>query len=282
MFNHQGLSPGKPKAHKYNPEYSGLCLTVQVEKYNPNEVHSDKGYLMRKTQLSVEEIAALAPKTLGPYIDHTLLKPDAAESDIERLCREAVTHQFFGVCVNSLWLKFIVKLLDKTPVAKVAVVGFPLGSVAIDVLEYETNWCANHGANEIDMVLPVGFLKAGMSVGSTIEKVVRAAGPKIGVKVILETCLLNDDQKKKACREAAVAGAQYVKTSTGFSTGGATLDDVRLMRAEVGQKLGVKASGGVKTWKDALEMLKAGATRIGTSSGVAIATSLDLGSSGGY
>jgi deoxyribose-phosphate aldolase len=206
---------------------------------------------------------------IASLIDHTLLKPDTTGAMIEGLCREAVDYQFFSVCVNPLWVPPAVELLEgKTPVV-CSVVGFPLG--ATPLAAEEARWAVAHGAREVDMVLPVGLLKQGdnEAVLRFIREVVTAV-PAIPVKVILETCLLTDKEKLKACSVSLEAGAAFVKTSTGFSSGGATLSDVRLMSNSVGQFMGVKASGGIRSFAAAIAMVEAGATRIGTSSGIAI------------
>ncbi len=209
--------------------------------------------------------------TLSQYIDHTLLKPEATEAQIVQLCQEAKEHNFYSVCVNSMYVPLCKKLLTGSTVKICSVVGFPLGAMASNAKAYETQLAVENGADEIDMVLSVGALKQGQIqyVEDDIRSVVQAASGRI-VKVILETCLLNDDEKKSACKAAMDAQANFVKTSTGFSTGGATLDDVRLMKSIVGSLLEVKASGGIKNAQQAKDMIAAGASRLGTSSGVTI------------
>lgn len=211
---------------------------------------------------------------LPRYIDHTLLKADATAAQIDRLCAEAVTYGFFSVCVNSRWVPHCARVLSGSGVSVCAVVGFPLGSAAGEVKAFEAAWAADAGASEIDMVLPVGPLLDGdeSAVLSDIRAVVKAVEGRAIVKVILETGYLNEEQKRSACRLAEAAGARFVKTSTGFGPGGATVADVRLMRAAVSPQVQVKASGGVRDLNAALAMIEAGATRIGTSSGVAIVT----------
>ncbi len=208
---------------------------------------------------------------LARTIDHTLLKPDATLPDIERLCREAVEHGFFSVCVNGSWVKAAAEFTQGTGVAVAAVTGFPLGAMSTGAKARETEIAVADGASEIDTVLQVGRLKQGDDayVREDLRAVVAAAQGRV-VKVIFETCLLNEEQKIRACRLAVEAGAAFVKTSTGFSTGGATIEDVRLMVREVGGRCQVKASGGVRDRAAALAMIEAGATRLGTSSGVAI------------
>lgn len=209
---------------------------------------------------------------VASIIDHTLLKPAASPRDIDLLCAEAERYQFKSVCVNPVFVAQAVQVLRSSPVRVCAVIGFPLGATLTSVKSYETRQVVDAGAREVDMVIPVGMLKAGQHryVENDIAEVVRAAGRNVVVKVILETCLLTDDEKRLACRIARSAGADFVKTSTGFSTGGATADDVRLMRETVGSALGVKASGGMKTLEDARTMIESGATRLGTSASVAI------------
>lgn len=208
---------------------------------------------------------------LAKFIDHTLLKPEARDSDIEKICREAAEHGFFSVCVNSSWVKFAVAQLKGTDVAVASVTGFPLGAMSSEAKAFETKQAIADGATEIDTVLHVGRLKQGDDayVLADLRGVVEAAqGHK--VKVIFETCLLNDEEKERACRLSVEAGAAFVKTSTGFSTGGATLDDVKLMHRTVAGRSAVKASGGIRDRAAALAMIEAGATRLGTSAGISI------------
>jgi deoxyribose-phosphate aldolase len=208
---------------------------------------------------------------IARFIDHTLLKPDATREEIAGLCREAKTHGFFSVCVNSSRVALAARELHGSSVQIAAVTGFPLGAMSSAAKAFETGEAVKHGASEIDTVMAVGHLKDGDTgfVLDDLRGVVSAAGPA-KVKVILETCLLTDEEKILACRLALDAGAAFVKTSTGFSTGGATLDDVRLMVAAVAGKCGVKASGGIRDLESARSMLEAGATRLGTSNGVKI------------
>ena len=210
---------------------------------------------------------------LNKYFDHTVLKAEASEEDVRKLCREAAEEKFFSVCVNSCYVPLAVSQLTGTEVKVAAVAGFPLGACSTDVKVFETEWCCQAGAAEIDMVLQIGALKEGRAdvVREDIRAVVDAAA-KHGaiVKVILETCLLTDEEILLACQLSEEAGAAFVKTSTGFSTGGATAADIALMRKTVGPEMGVKASGGVRTREQALAMIEAGATRIGCSSTKAI------------
>jgi deoxyribose-phosphate aldolase len=215
---------------------------------------------------------SLSSADLASYIDHTMLKPDATAATIETLCAEAAEHRFRAVCVNGGWTERCVKRLRGTGVGVAVVVGFPLGAMASRIKAQEARHAVEEGADEIDMVLNIGSLKSGDwdHVRQDILAVTRVTGTHKKTKVILETCLLTDEEKVKACQIAEDAGAAFVKTSTGFSTGGATVHDVSLMRRTVGSTVEVKASGGVRSWSDALSVINAGATRIGTSSGIAI------------
>lgn len=207
-------------------------------------------------------------------IDHTLLKPDASESDIRRLCEEAARFGFASVCVNPGWVKTAAEVLKGTDVAVCTVIGFPLGATLPDVKAYEARRAIFNGAREVDMVINIGKLKSGdiCAVEDDIRAVAEAAHENVVLcKVIIETALLTDEEKVMACLAAKNAGADFVKTSTGFSKGGATVEDILLMRRTVGSSLGVKASGGVKGIEDARAMFAAGATRIGASVGVKIA-----------
>jgi len=213
----------------------------------------------------------LSPKDIAPYIDHTLLKPAATARELDDLCSQAVRFGFYGVCVNpSLISLASSKLKGETPVP-ISVVGFPLGATLPEVKAFETRDVVQRGAEEIDMVLNLGAFKAGDDalVLKDVQAVVQAAAG-FPVKVILETALLSDDEIVKACLICVDAGARFVKTSTGFGPGGATVEAVRLMRQTVGPDIGVKASGGISTYKDALSMIEAGASRIGASASVAI------------
>src|SRR6266542_23938 len=207
-------------------------------------------------------------------IDHTLLKPDATESEIKRLCEEAAQYHFASVCVNPTWVRVSACHLQGTGVPVCTVIGFPLGATLSDVKAYEARRTIMDGAREVDMVINVGALKSGDDclVEHDIRSVVEVAHEyNVTCKVIIETALLTDDEKVRCCLAAKAAGADFVKTSTGFSKGGATVADIALMRRTVGSDLGVKASGGVKGLDDARKMVEAGATRIGASVGVKIA-----------
>ncbi|KQX64810.1 deoxyribose-phosphate aldolase [Paenibacillus sp. V4I3] len=217
-------------------------------------------------------MSTLSAKEIAKYIDHTLLKQDASTAAIHKLCEEAAKHQFFSVCVNSQFVGTASKALEGTGVKVAAVVGFPLGASLSEVKAFEAAKAVENGAAEIDTVLPIGLLLEGQydAVRSDIKQVVDAVKGKAIVKVIMETGFLNDEQKAAACRLSEEAGAHFVKTSTGFGPGGATVEDVRLMRQNVSDTIGVKASGGVRDLQTAIAMIEAGATRLGTSSGVAI------------
>ena len=208
---------------------------------------------------------------LAPYIDHTLLKADATRAQLEKLCAEAIEHQFATVCVNGSRVELAYSLLEESDVQVCAVVGFPLGTMDADAKRYETEAAVDSGAGEIDMVMNVGRFKDGEHdyIVREIRDVVEAADDRV-VKVILETCLLSDDEIVQASKLVVQAQAHFVKTSTGFGSAGATLEHVKLMREAVGQFAGVKAAGGVRNAEDAHGMVEAGATRIGTSNGVAI------------
>lgn len=209
---------------------------------------------------------------LNKYIDHTLLKPDAKRSDIDKICDEAAEYGFMSVCVNPAWIGYVARKLEGTGVLPCCVVGFPLGATMPEVKAFETDRCIAVGAKEVDMVINIGAAKDGdwRTVEDDIAAVVKAADKRATVKVIIETCLLTDEEKAEACRCAVRAGADFVKTSTGFSTGGATESDVALMRGMVGAEMGVKASGGIRDRTAAMKMVEAGASRIGASASIKI------------
>lgn len=219
-------------------------------------------------------------QNIATLIDHTLLKQDATRNQIEKLCEEAKEYTFASVCVNPTWVNLSAKLLQGSPVKVCTVIGFPLGASTTEVKAFETSNAIENGAEEIDMVINVGALKDQdyNFVQKDIEAVVQAAKGKAIVKVILETCLLTDEEILRASEISKLAGADFVKTSTGFSTGGATVSAVKLMRSAVGPELGVKASGGVRSLADLQAMVDAGATRIGASSGVEIVKGLESNS----
>ena len=208
---------------------------------------------------------------IAKYIDHTVLAADARKEKIEALCKEAYQNGFASVCVNSCWVSLAAKLLEGTEVKVCTVVGFPLGAMDSVSKADEASNAVRNGADEIDMVINIGFLKSGM-YDEALEDIreVRKATEGKTLKVIIETCLLTDEEKRKACELSEEAGADFVKTSTGFSTGGATVEDVALMKSVVGDRLRVKASGGIRDYKTAKAMIEAGASRIGASAGVRI------------
>ena len=213
----------------------------------------------------------LSAHTLARYIDHTLLKADATAKDIEQLCREAMEYHFWSVCVNGSRVAQAYTLVENSGVKVACAVGFPLGAMSADAKRLEVEAAVDDGAQEIDVVLNIGRLKDGdhAYVLRELRDIVEAADER-SVKVILETCLLTREEKIQACQLVVESGAHFVKTSTGFSTAGATTHDVQLLRETVGENFGVKASGGIRDLKVALGMIQAGATRLGTSSGVAI------------
>lgn len=211
------------------------------------------------------------PAELAGYIDHTLLKPEATVDDVKKICKEAVVHHFASVCVNPSYIKLVADELRGSGVTPCCVAGFPFGTHTPEAKAAETAQAVANGAGEVDMVINVGAIMSGdwALVERDIAAVVAAAG-SAKVKVILETCLLSDEEKVKACEISKKVGAAFVKTSTGYSSGGATIHDVALMRATVGPDVGVKASGGVRTYEDAVAMLNAGANRLGASAGIKI------------
>ncbi|MBP3448865.1 MAG: deoxyribose-phosphate aldolase [Spirochaetaceae bacterium] len=218
---------------------------------------------------------------LAKMIDHTILKANATESDIEKLCQEAKQYEFASVCVNPYWVSFASNLLKDTNVKVCTVIGFPLGATSSESKAYETEIAILQGADEVDMVINVGAMKNNktdivendiLSVVNSARKTGKTQNKNIIVKVILETCYLTKDEIKNACICAKNAGADFVKTSTGFGTGGTTTEDVALMKQTVGETMQVKASGGIRDYETAIKMIEAGASRIGTSSGITICT----------
>ena len=222
--------------------------------------------------LRKKERDKMANFNMARFIDHTLLKADSTKEEIIQLCKEAKQYQFKTVCVNPFWVKTAAEQLRGTEVGVATVVGFPLGATSTFTKVAETRDAIAAGATEIDMVINIGALKSNdeMTVYQDIRQVVRAAEGQAAVKVIIETGYLSDEEKKRACMIAKEAGADFVKTSTGFGPGGATVEDIQLMREAVGPQIGVKASGGVRDFETAKAMIEAGATRIGASAGVAI------------
>lgn len=213
--------------------------------------------------------------TIAKTVDHTLLKPTAVAEQVRELCAEARANHFASVCINPRWVPLAAKELAGSDVLVCTVIGFPLGANQGELKAEEAKLAVKQGAQEVDMVIDIGSLKGAdhKAVEDDIRGVVKAAG-KATVKVIIETCFLSDDEKRTACELAKKAGAHFVKTSTGFGTGGATVEDVKLMRKAVGDSMKVKASGGIRSYHDAIAMLEAGADRIGTSSGVSIVSEL--------
>jgi len=254
-------------------------------KGRPQLLACREGICLLRTEEGLKEVHAdeLPPLVdLGPLIDHTLLKPAAWVAEVDQLCDEALEHEFASVCVNPYWVTRCVRRLEGSVVRICTVVGFPLGANTSRIKAEEAREAVANGAREVDMVLAVGLAKAGdWEAVRRDYRAVRETVPNAVLKVILETCLLGDEEKGQASRIAAEEGLDFVKTSTGFSTGGATEADVRLMREFVGARAGVKASGGVRTYEDALRMVLAGATRLGLSSSLAV---VGRGSprSGGY
>ena len=211
-------------------------------------------------------------KNIASIIDHTILKADATKEAVEKICKEAIEYKFASVCINPANVALCAELLKDSGIKVCTVIGFPLGANTSEVKAFETKDAIEKGANEVDMVINIGALKDKDYdyVKKDIEAVVEVAKGKALTKVIIETCLLTDEEKVKACELAKEAGADFVKTSTGFSTGGSTPEDIKLMRETVGPEMGVKASGGVRSLKDAKAVIENGATRIGASASVAI------------
>lgn len=213
---------------------------------------------------------------INKMIDHTLLKAEARKEDVKRLCQEAIEYEFGAVCIHPYYLEYAKGLLEGSQVKLCTVVGFPLGTNGLETKAFETDRAIEKGAEEIDMVMNIGALKDKNydKVRKDIEAVVRAAKDRAIVKVIIETNLLTEEEKIKACEIVVEAGADFVKTSTGFSGGGATVEDIKLMKSTVGDKIGVKAAGGIRDYRTAQAMVEAGATRLGTSAGVSIVKSI--------
>ncbi len=219
----------------------------------------------------VSQLELPATVDLAPLIDHTLLKPTAWAADIDQLCDEARMHEFASVCVNPCWVSRCARRLGGSPVRVCTVVGFPLGGETSHSKAQSARDAFGEGAHEIDIVLNLGYVKGlDWELVKKELRIIREAVPEACLKVILETCLLTDNEKRQACRIAAEERYDFVKTSTGFSTGGATLHDIQLMREEVGDRCGVKASGGIRSYGQALDMVLAGATRLGLSSSLAV------------
>lgn len=274
----EGGAASDPASASCSVENGASCLECgQCVTKRPDFIESlvSNGVCRISTQLGIGAVEA----KIAHIIDHTLLKPEATEDQIRQLCREAADYCFASVCINPVWIELCAKLLRRSGVKVCTVIGFPLGADTSETKAYETRDAIGKGANEVDMVINVGLIKSRQyrRVKDDIRSVVRATRPNILVKVILETCLLTDEEKVKACELAVEAGADFVKTSTGFSTGGATVEDIALMRKVVGPEIGVKASGGVRSFDDAEKMVKAGATRLGASAGLKIVKARDAG-----
>jgi len=249
----------------------GECINCQLcVSRNPDSVKKilDGGASRVSSTIGVVNV----PADVTRYIDHTLLKPEATRSQIEQLCEEAIQFGFYSVCVNTYWADFCARKLRGKDVKVCCVVGFPLGAMDSRSKAFETRNAIENGASEIDMVINIGALKSRdlREVEEDIRSVIRACRSTTVSKVIIETCLLTDDEKVLACEISKKAGADYVKTSTGFSKGGATASDIALMRRVIGPKMGIKAAGGVRSFEDVKSMIESGATRIGASASVKI------------
>lgn len=276
------LAGGEASAVHPGGESCGECQFEACGSCGLNPVNHD-GMCLNQQGLCTPPVAIPKPAGMAQYIDHTLLKATASRQDIETLCAEAREHRFWSVCVNSGNVRLASAHLTGSDVRVCAVVGFPLGAGTPGAKAYESREAIRCGATEIDMVLNIGALRSGdyALVEEDIRKVVAAAPGKV-VKVIFETAMLNTHQKVIASALSKVAGASFVKTSTGFGPGGATVEDVALMRAVVGPEMGVKASGGVRTYDDAVRMMNAGANRLGCSSSVQVVTGKGGSGGGGY
>jgi deoxyribose-phosphate aldolase len=243
---------------------------------------SQQSGALQSGAVSAAAVPALAPSDVAKYIDHTMLRPEAPNVAFDKLCQEAMQYKFYGVCVNSCRIAYVARKLQGSSVKVCSVVGFPLGAMTSRSKAFETREAIEDGATEIDMVINIGLLKAGdyHAVEEDIRAVRRATRANTILKVIIETVFLTQDEKVMACELSKKAGADFVKTCTGFAGGGATVEDISLMRRTVGREMGVKASGGVRTYKTAIAMIGAGATRIGCVSSVAIVTGAE--GSGSY
>jgi len=230
------------------------------------------------------DYADYPPESLAAYIDHTLLKKDATQEDVRKICDEAKKYRFAGVCVNPSYIRFVAGQLEGYPVIPCCVIGFPFGTQTPEAKKAEAQDAVKNGAKELDMVINIGAIKSKdwSLVERDVQAVVDAAKGKAGVKVILETGLLTDEEKVRACEICKLAGANFVKTCTGFAEGCATVEDIELMRKTVGQDMGVKASGGVRTYETAVKMIKAGANRLGATAGIAIISGPSDSSAEGY
>jgi deoxyribose-phosphate aldolase len=260
------------------PECAGCGFCADLNKSQVRNI-VDSG----AERVSASPGISMVPSEIAGMIDHTLLKPDTTKEQVLKLCQEARQYNFASCCINPTWVRTVAECLKGSPVKTCVVVGFPLGANSTVIKEMETRDSIAAGTDEVDMVINVGALKAGdyELVKRDIEAVVNAAQGRI-VKVILETALLNDEEKVKGCELAKAAGADFVKTSTGFGPGGATAKDIALMRKTVGKYMGVKASGGIRDFETAKEMIEAGATRIGASASVGIVKGASASGPGGY
>src|SRR5450759_884114 len=272
IITHEVLAAMFEMQEKANVPEGGHCKFTCAESQCVRTCFDRAGNVVNAGAERLSSTIGVIPQdlNLAKMIDHTLLKPDATQEQIAQLCFEARKYGFASVCINPTWVELCAKLLEGSPVKVCTVIGFPLGATSAEVKTFETQVALDHGATEIDMVINVGALKARdlELVAKDILGVVTAAhARKSIVKVIIEAILLTDEEKTIACLLSKEAGADYVKTSTGFASGGATVHDVALMRRVVGPEMGVKAAGGVRTYEDAENMIKAGATRIGASTG---------------
>jgi deoxyribose-phosphate aldolase len=275
IITHEVLSAMLEQKEKELAPEGGQCKFDCTDKLCVNTCFDRAGNVVSAGAERISSTLGVIPgnSELAKMIDHTLLKPDATQEQIAQLCYEARKYGFASVCVNPTWVELCAQLLKGSPVKVCTVIGFPLGATAPEVKAFETQTALRQGASEIDMVINIGALKARdlELVAKDIRGVVTAAHAEGAiVKVIIEAVLLTDEEKTIACLLSKEAGADFVKTSTGFASGGATVHDVELMRKTVGPEMGVKAAGGVRTYEDAENMIKAGATRIGASAGVKI------------
>ena len=275
IITHEVLAAMLEKQERINGQEGGHCKFTCAESQCVHTCFDRAGNVVSAGAERLSSTVGVIPQDLklANMIDHTLLKPDATQEQIAQLCFEARKHGFASVCINPTWVELCAKLLKGSSVKVCTVIGFPLGATSPEVKAFETQVALDHGATEIDMVINVGALKARdlELVASDIRGVVTTSHARQAiVKVIIEAILLTDEEKTIACLLSKEAGADYVKTSTGFASGGATAHDVALMRRVVGPEMGVKAAGGVRTYEDAENMIKAGASRIGASAGVKI------------
>jgi deoxyribose-phosphate aldolase len=266
--------------HNHNPSQALTAQSVAVSSYNPDAVLACGADRVSCTLGLLDQVR----QEIARMIDHTLLKADASGDQVRLICQEAAKHHFASVCINPCWVSLATRMLKDTTVKVCTVIGFPLGANHSKTKAYEARLAVREGADEVDMVLNVGAALDGdwARVETDIRSVVEAVDRKTVTKVILETCLLNDEQIVKSSLMARKAGADFVKTSTGFSSGGATPEHVALMRRVVGAGMGVKASGGVRSLNDAVGMIESGADRLGASASVAIVGGRDTAVTGGY